>query len=342
MDQSVPRDPSLEDAASVAAPAVMATGLVKRYGDLCAIDGIDLEVPRGTIFAILGPNGAGKTTLIRMLATLAKPDGGRAEVMGFDIVAEAQKVRAEIALTGQFASLDEDLTGRENLILLARLWGFRGAGARGRADDLLAAFDLSDAADKQVNDYSGGMRRRLDIAASLVVTPSVLFLDEPTTGLDPKARQDVWRMIRALAASGVTILLSTQYMEEADQLAARIAVIDHGRKIAEGTNRELKAQIGTGMLHVSLTDPAKLEHATRMLSERLGHPVQRSPEGAELTVIAGDAAAANEAIAALMAAGIEISDFALGQPSLDTVFFALTGHAATDEAEPAPPQDRTP
>ncbi|XSG81302.1 MAG: ATP-binding cassette domain-containing protein [Methyloligella sp. ZOD6] len=312
------------------APAIAVKGLVKHFGDLCAIAGIDLEVPRGSIFAILGPNGAGKTTLIRMLATLTAPDHGSAKVMGHDIVADAQKVRAEIALTGQFASLDEDLTGKENLILLARLWGFRGSKARLRADDLLEAFDLSDAASKQVKDYSGGMRRRLDIAASLVVTPSVLFLDEPTTGLDPKARQEVWRMIRALAASGVTILLSTQYMEEADQLAARIAVIDHGRKIAEGTNRELKAAIGTGMLHVTLADRDRLKEAARMLSEALGHPVQSSPEGAELSIIAGDAAAANAVIADLIAAGIEISDFALGQPSLDTVFFALTGHAASD------------
>ncbi|MFD0986674.1 ATP-binding cassette domain-containing protein [Methyloligella solikamskensis] len=339
MDQHSGRNPSQEDAASLAAPAIVAKGLVKSYGELRAIDGIDLKVQRGSIFAILGPNGAGKTTLIRMLATLAKPDGGSAAVMGFDIVTEAQKVRSEIALTGQFASLDEDLTGRENLILLARLWGFRGADARKRADDLLVAFDLADAANKQVKDYSGGMRRRLDIAASLVVTPSVLFLDEPTTGLDPKARQDVWRMIRALAASGVTILLSTQYMEEADQLAARIAVIDHGRKIAEGTNRELKAQIGTGMLHVSLTDPQKIDQASKILSAQLSHPVQRSPEGGDLTVIAGDAAAANRAVSALIAAGIEISDFSLGQPSLDTVFFALTGHAAVNEETTVPAEE---
>ncbi|WP_245290887.1 ATP-binding cassette domain-containing protein [Methyloligella halotolerans] len=324
-----PKEAFDDSAAKAAAPAIAAKGLVKSFGDVRAVDGIDLTVPRGTIFAILGPNGAGKTTLIRMLATLAQPDGGSATVMGLDIVSEAQKVRREIALTGQFASLDEDLTGRENLLLLARLWGFKGTSARDRADDLLAVFDLADAGNQQVKDYSGGMRRRLDIAASLVVTPGVLFLDEPTTGLDPKARQDVWRMIRALAASGVTILLSTQHMEEADQLAARIAVIDHGRKIAEGTNRELKAQIGTGMLRVAVTDPARREEAARVLSERLGYPVQPSPEGGELTVIAGDARKANEAVAALLAAGIELSDFALGQPSLDTVFFALTGYSAS-------------
>ena len=220
-------------------PAISARGMVKSFGTLRAVDGIDLTVPRGMIFAILGPNGAGKTTLMRMLATLARPDAGSATVMGHDLLKSPHQVRGSIAMTGQFASLDEDLTGRENLVLLARLWGFRGRAAKGRADDLLAAFGLSDAAAKQVKNYSGGMRRRLDIAASLIVTPGVLFLDEPTTGLDPNARKDVWRMIRGLAESGVTILLTTQYLDEADQLAARIAVIDHGKKIAEGTSREL-------------------------------------------------------------------------------------------------------
>ena len=206
--------------------AIAARGLVKRFGDVRAVDGLDLEVPRGMIFAILGPNGAGKTTLMRMLATLTAPDVGSASVLGHDIVSAPHEVRAVIAMTGQFASLDEDLTGRENLLLLARLWGFRGRAAKARADELLADFELSDAATKQVKAYSGGMRRRLDIAASLVVTPGVLFLDEPTTGLDPNARHSVWRMIRQLADSGVTILLTTQYLDEADQLAARIAVID--------------------------------------------------------------------------------------------------------------------
>ena len=217
------------------------------------------------IFAILGPNGAGKTTLMRMLATLARPDAGSATVMGHDVERAPHEVRGAIAMTGQFASLDEDLTGRENLVLLARLWGFRGRAAKSRAGELLAAFGLREAAAKQVKDYSGGMRRRLDIAASLVVTPDVLFLDEPTTGLDPAARKDVWRMIRGLAESGVTILLTTQYLEEADQLAARIAVIDHGRKIAEGTSRELKAATGTGVLHVALADAARLEEAAAIL-----------------------------------------------------------------------------
>ncbi|HTV68772.1 MAG TPA: ATP-binding cassette domain-containing protein [Rhizobiaceae bacterium] len=305
--------------------AISARGMVKTFGEVRAVDSIDLDVPRGIIFAILGPNGAGKTTLMRMLATLSRPDAGTATVMGHDIGTAPHDVRASIAMTGQFASLDEDLTGRENLMLLARLWGFRGRAAKDRADELLAAFGLSDAANKQVKDYSGGMRRRLDIAASLVVTPGVLFLDEPTTGLDPNARKDVWAMIRELARSGVTILLTTQYLEEADQLAARIAVIDHGKKIAEGTSRELKAATGSGFLHVSVADPARLEDAARLLEEKLKQPVQRSAEGAELSVMAGTASAANDGLAALAKGGIELSDFSMGQPSLEEVFFALTG-----------------
>jgi ABC-2 type transport system ATP-binding protein len=306
-------------------PAIHARGLVKCFGKLRAVDGIDLDVPRGMIFAILGPNGAGKTTLMRMLATLAQPDGGSAAVLGHDLVGAPQAVRGEIAMTGQFASLDEDLTGRENLVLLARLWGFRGKAARARADELLAAFDLTEAATRQVKDYSGGMRRRLDIAASLVVTPGVLFLDEPTTGLDPVARQSVWRMIRGLAGSGVTVLLTTQYLDEADQLAARIAVIDHGRKIAEGTSRELKVSIGSGFLHVALADPARLDEAAALLERRLGASVQRGVEGAMLSVVAKTPRDANEALGALIAAGIELADFSMGSPSLDEVFFALTG-----------------
>jgi ABC-2 type transport system ATP-binding protein len=319
--------------ATAVAFAVSARGLVKAFGDVRAVDGIDLDVPRGMIFAILGPNGAGKTTLMRMLATLSRPDAGSATVMGHDIALAPHEVRAAIAMTGQFASLDEDLTGRENLVLLSRLWGFRGRAAKRRADDLLASFGLSDAATKQVKDYSGGMRRRLDIAASLIVTPRVLFLDEPTTGLDPKVRQEVWGLIRGLADSGVTILLTTQYLEEADQLAARIAVIDHGKKIAEGSSRELKAATGSGFLHVTLADPARLDEAADILERRLQHTVQRDADAAMLSTLAGSAKTANEALAELVAGGIELSDFSMGQPSLEEVFFALTG-------QPGSAQDR--
>ncbi len=319
-----------QDAAQL---AISVRGLVKRFGDVKALDGIDLDVPRGMIFAILGPNGAGKTTLIRLLATLAQPDGGTARVMGHDLATEPHAVRGAIALTGQFASLDEDLTGRENLVMLARLWGFAGRAAKARADELLSAFELSDAAKKQVKSYSGGMRRRLDIAASLIVTPGVLFLDEPTTGLDPKARQGVWKMIRALAKSGVTILLTTQYLEEADQLAARIAVIDHGRKIAEGTSRELKSAIGSGFLHVAVADMERLDEAEAILEHALDGTAQRSAEGATLSIVAGSPKAANEAIARLLAAGIELSDFSMGSPSLDEVFFALTGQPIEEDAQ---------
>ena len=314
-------------------PAVAARGLVKTFGALRAVDGIDLEVPRGMIFGILGPNGAGKTTLLRMLATLLKPDAGSAQIMGHDLVAAPHEVRRSIAMTGQFASLDEDLTGRENLMLLAKLWGFRGRAAA-RADQLLEAFELTEAARRQVKDYSGGMRRRLDIAASLVVTPSILFLDEPTTGLDPNARKSVWHMIRALAGQGVTILLTTQYLEEADQLAARIAVIDHGKKIAEGTSRELKAMTGSGYLHVTLADPARVDEAARLLERQLSGGAHCNIEGATLSIKTNSPEQANMALTVLTAVGIPIDGFSMAAPSLDEVFFALTGHTAENAVQP--------
>jgi ABC-2 type transport system ATP-binding protein len=305
-------------------PILALHGVSKSYGALKVTDQVSLAVETGETLGILGPNGAGKTTLMRMLATLVRPDDGNATVLGHDLLTAPHEVRGAIAMTGQFASVDEDLTGRENLILLARLWGFRGRAARDRADQLLATFELADAATKQVKDYSGGMRRRLDIAASLIVTPGVLFLDEPTTGLDPVARKSVWRMIRQLSDSGVTILLTTQYLDEADQLAARIAVIDHGKKIAEGTSRELKTATGAGFLHVAVADASRLEEAAKLLEAHLGASVQRSVEGATLAVVARTPKDANAALGALIEANIELADFSMGSPSLDEVFFSLT------------------
>ena len=323
--------------------AIEATGLVKAFGATRAVDGIDLHVRAGSIYGLLGPNGAGKTTMVRMLATLLRPDAGRALVLGHDVARAPEEVRRRISLTGQFASVDEDLTGAENLVLLARLLGFARAQARGRAAELLAAFDLADAAGRQVKTYSGGLRRRLDIAASILSTPDLLFLDEPTTGLDPRSRGEVWEIIRLLVAGGTTVLLTTQFLEEADHLADRIAVIDHGRVIAEGTSAELKASVGTGVLHVRLADPAERDAARLLLADWLGAGVHDEPDPRALAAQVSDPARAAQALAALATAGVAVSDFSLGQPSLDEVFFALTGHAAAPEgAVPAAPSEHAP
>jgi daunorubicin/doxorubicin transport system ATP-binding protein len=313
--------------------AIEAERLVKVFGDVRAVDGVDLQVPAGAVYGVLGPNGAGKTTTTRMLATLQKPDGGHARVLGYDIVDQAAEVRRRVSLTGQFASVDEDLTGLENLLLLGRLLGFGRARARSRADELLTAFDLADSAGKQVKTYSGGMRRRLDIAASIVVTPDLMFLDEPTTGLDPRSRNQVWDVVRALVAGGTTVLLTTQYLDEADQLAARIAVIDHGRVIAEGTPGHLKASVGSGTLTVRIADPADRATAGDLLERAVGTPPLPGTDPAALTARVDDPGRAADALAALAGAGIMVTEFALGQPSLDEVFLALTGHPAeTQEA----------
>ncbi|HRQ64127.1 MAG TPA: ATP-binding cassette domain-containing protein [Xanthomonadaceae bacterium] len=314
--------------------AIETTGLVKRYGQTRAVDGIDLAVRRGAVYGLLGPNGAGKTTTIRMLATLIRPDGGTARVLGHDVVSDAAKVRARISLTGQFASVDEDLSGHENLVLVARLLGFSWSGARTRARELLKAFELADAANRQVNTYSGGMRRRLDIAASLVVASELLILDEPTTGLDPRSRNQVWDIVRAIAAEGTTVLLTTQYLEEADRLADRLAVIDHGRLIAEGSSRELKEQVGGRTLHVRMADAARRPEAEAVLRQVLGE-VHDGSDAATLAAKVNDDDLMPRALAALTESGITVVEFSLAQPSLDDVFFALTGHAAVERTEEA-------
>jgi ABC-2 type transport system ATP-binding protein len=310
--------------------AIEAEGLVKVFGDNRAVDGIDLAVRRGTVYGVLGPNGAGKTTTIRVLATLLHPDGGTARVLGHDVVHDAAAVRARISLTGQFASVDEELNGRENLQLLGWLLGLGKRRAATRADELLAAFGLGDAAEQLVRDYSGGMRRRLDIAASIVITPDLLILDEPTTGLDPRSRNQVWDIVRVLVGEGATVLLTTQYLDEADQLADRLAIIDHGKVIAEGTRGELKASVGEGSLHVRVRAVEQRPQAERLLAECLEHEVQLDSDPAALSVGGVDAERAAAALAALTAAGIGVAEFALGQPSLDEVFLALTGHPADD------------
>jgi len=319
--------------------AVEAYGLVKHFKDTKAVDGVDLTVPTGTVLGLLGPNGAGKTTTVRMLATLLRPDAGTARVMGHDVVTEADAVRSIVGLTGQFASVDEDLTGSENLRLIARLYGFSWPQARARTDELLSAFELSEAAGRQVKTYSGGMRRRIDLAASMVISPRVLFLDEPTTGLDPRSRGQVWEIVRLLVADGATVLLTTQYLDEADQLAHRICVIDHGKVIAQGTPGELKASVGTGALSLRVVDPADRSAAADIVARVLGTPVELSGDVAALAARVPDDDDASRRAASLLpelhAAGVKVAEFSLGQPSLDEVFLALTGH----RTEPETPGD---
>jgi len=314
--------------------AVTTHGLTKSFGPVRAVNGLDLAIPAASVYGLLGPNGAGKTTTVRMLATLLRPDSGTATVLGHDVVHAADAVRERIALTGQFAALDEDLTGRENLVVAARLLGHRPRAAKARAEELLVAFDLAEAGARPVKSFSGGMRRRLDVAASLIATPQLLFLDEPTTGLDPASRGQVWQIVRALAAGGTTVLLTTQYLHEADQLADRLAVIDHGALIAEGTPGELKAATGGGTLHIRLADPGRREDARRILARGLTEPdpggdepptLAGGSDPAVLTVDAADPHRAAETVADLTRAGITLAAFSLDQPSLDEVFLTLTG-----------------
>jgi len=326
----------------MADPMIEAHGLRKRFGATVALDGIDLEVPAGAILGVLGPNGAGKTTAVRILTTLARPDSGSARVAGHDVLADAQAVRASIGVTAQDATLDEVLTGRQNLHMVGRLSGLGRALARTRAGELLEQFGLTDAADRILKQYSGGMRRRLDLAAGLVTRPPVLFLDEPTTGLDPTSRVRMWDVIRELVADGVTLLLTTQYLDEADQLADRIVVIDHGRVIAGGTAAELKAQTPGARLEVTLSQPHP--DAAGALQPFLSGPADVSHDGRRLRApVSSVAGLATTVVRALDRAGVSVDDVQVRQPSLDDVFFALTGHPtasspdgeAADSSEPA-------
>ncbi len=308
--------------------AIETRGLVKRFGATRALDGVDLRIRRGSVYGLLGPNGAGKTTTIRILATLLEPTAGTATVLGHDVVREARAVRQKVSLTGQFASVDEDLTGQENLVLVGRLLGLSWRNARQRAAELLEAFGLADAAGRQVQTYSGGERRRIDIAASLVAIPEILFLDEPTTGLDPRSRTQVWDLVRRIAAEGTTVLLTTQYLDEADRLAERLAVIDHGRVIAEGTSRELKASVGSNALHVRLVDAGQRAQAQQLITRVLGDGVLPVSEPTEVAARLEKAAQAAAVLSALTEGGVEVAQFSVGNPSLDEVFLALTGRPA--------------
>ncbi|MFC4051705.1 ATP-binding cassette domain-containing protein [Actinomadura syzygii] len=305
--------------------AVLAEGLRKRYGGTAALDGLDLRVPAGTVHGLLGPNGAGKTTAVRVLATLTAPDAGTARVAGHDVVRDAARVRRRIGLVGQHAAVDEVLGGRQNLVMFGRLYHLGATEARRRADELLDRFRLADAADRPAGTYSGGMRRRLDLAASMILAPPVLFLDEPTTGLDPRGRSEVWDAIRALVDGGTTVLLTTQYLEEADRLAAGISVIDHGRVIAGGTPEELKSRLGGDRIEVVLDDPGRLTAAAEIVGRVASGEVDVDAEALRVgAAVTGRAAALTEAVRALDDAGVRVADIGLRRPTLDEVFLHLT------------------
>ncbi len=313
--------------------AVRARGLVKTFGDFNAVDGIDLEVRPGEIFGVLGPNGAGKTTTLRMLATLLPIDGGEAEIFGVDVRREPHKIRQLVGVTGQYASVDENLTGAENLVLFARLLGQSTREARRTAADLLGRFGLEDAADRQIQNFSGGMRRRLDLAASLIARPPLIFLDEPTTGLDPRTRGQMWDTIRELVAQGSTILLTTQYLDEADQLADRIAVIDRGRKVAEGTPEQLKTSVGSSTLHLRVAQREQAAHAAQIVERVLGEAPVLTPEAGGLNIALSDANQTADVLIALRQGDVDITTAAVRQPTLDEVFLTLTGHHAEDDTD---------
>ncbi|WP_067810407.1 ATP-binding cassette domain-containing protein [Nocardia beijingensis] len=313
--------------------AVEADGLVKVFGEQRAVDGVSLAVPQGSVYGVLGPNGAGKTTTIRMLATLLRPDGGTGRIFGHDVVAEPTAVRSLIGVTGQYASVDEDLSATENLIVFSRLLGLGRVEARRKAAELLEEFDLTEAANKPLRHFSGGMRRRLDLAASLIATPPLLFLDEPTTGLDPRTRAQMWDTIRRLVREGATVLLTTQYLDEADQLADRIAVIDHGKVIADGTADELKASVGGSSLHLTLVDRGQLEEARRIIGDFLGAEAQITPEAGRLTAPLTDAGVTADLLIRLREWEIGVDEITVTKPSLDEVFLTITGHPADDTTD---------
>jgi len=306
--------------------AIEAHGLVKDFGSQRAVDHVDLTVAPGIVYGVLGPNGAGKTTTIRMLATLLGLDGGEASIFGHDVVRDAHRVRQLIGVTGQYASVDETLTALENLDIFCRLQGLTGKAVRAKSDELLASFGLTDAANKPLQNFSGGMRRRLDLAASLISRPPLIFLDEPTTGLDPRTRSQMWDTIRELVASGSTVLLTTQYLDEADQLADRIAVIDTGRVVAEGTSDDLKSLVGSAALQLTLADAADAEAACAAVARVTGATPTLSPENRRLNAPLTETSRVTEVLLALREVGIDIAELQVSKPSLDEVFLTITGH----------------
>ncbi|MGN7760561.1 ATP-binding cassette domain-containing protein [Paenibacillus sp. 22594] len=312
--------------------AIEAERLVKIFGDNRAVDGVDLKVATGSIYGVLGPNGAGKTTVIRMLATLLRPDGGSARVFGHDVVKEPQIVRQLIGVTGQYASVDESLSATENLVIFSRLLGLGRAEARRKSEELLEEFGLTEAARRPLKNFSGGMRRRLDLAASLIAQPPLIFLDEPTTGLDPRTRNQMWDTIRRLIQSGSTVLLTTQYLEEADQLADRIAVIDHGRVVAEGTVDELKSSVGTSSLQLKVQNPLDIGFARQTVERVLNVKTIISAESANITAPMGDADRVTDLLIALREAGISLAELSVQKPTLDEVFLSITGHGVEEKS----------